>query len=40
MKINLPVQKLDKSLEQFTIDFVESSLRMRWDKIKVVIPIN
>lgn len=40
MKINLPVQKLDKSLEQFTIDFVESSLRMRWDKTKVVIPIN
>ena len=40
MKINLPVQKLNKSLEQFTIDFVESSLRMRWDKTKVVIPIN
>ena len=40
MKINLPVQKLDKSLEQFTIDFVESSLRMRWDNTKVVIPIN
>lgn len=40
MKINLPVQKLDESLEQFTIDFLESSLRMRWDKTKVVIPIN
>ena len=40
MKINLPVEKIDKSLEQFTIDFVESSLRMRWDKTKIVIPIN
>lgn len=40
MKINLPVQTLDESLEQFTIDFVESSIRIRWDTTKVVIPIN
>ena len=40
MKINLPVQNLNESLEQFTIDFVGTSLRMRWDTTKVVIPIN
>lgn len=40
MKINLPTQKLEEPLEQFTIDFVESSLRMRWDTTKVVIPIH
>ena len=40
MKINVPVQKLSESLEQFTIDFVESSLRIRWDDIKVIIPIH
>ena len=39
MKINLPTQKLEEPLEQFTIDFVETSLRIRWDTTKVVIPI-
>jgi hypothetical protein len=40
MKINIPVQSIDKPLEQFTIDFVGSSIRMRWDRTKVIIPIN
>ena len=40
MKINLPVQVLGESLDQFTIDFVGSSIRIRWDTTKVVIPIN
>lgn len=40
MKINIPVQAIDNSLEQFTIDFVGSSIRMRWDRTKVIIPIN
>jgi hypothetical protein len=39
MKINVPVQVLEEPLEQFTIDFVETSLRLRWDTTKVVIPI-
>ena len=40
MKINIPVKSIDKTLEQFTIDFVGSSIRMRWDRTKVIIPIN
>ena len=40
MKINIPVKSIDKPLEQFTIDFVGSSIRMRWDRTKVIIPIN
>ncbi|MDA8947571.1 DUF2911 domain-containing protein [Flavobacteriaceae bacterium] len=40
MKVNVPVQTTEEAVEQFTIDFVESSLRMRWDTTKVVIPIN
>mgnify|MGYP001405255412 FL=1 len=40
MKINIPVQAIDNSLEQFTIDFVGSSIRMRWDRTKIIIPIN
>lgn len=40
MKVNVPVQSLEEPLEQFTIDFVDSSLRMRWDTTKVVIPIH
>ena len=40
MKINIPVQIIDKPLEQFTVDFVGSSIRMRWDRTKVIIPIN
>ncbi len=40
MKINIPVQSLNITHEQFTIDFVGSSLRIRWDNIQVVIPIN
>lgn len=40
MKINIPVQAIDNPLEQFTIDFVGSSIRMRWDRTKVIIPIN
>ena len=40
MKINIFVQIINKPLEQFTIDFVGSSIRMRWDRTKVIIPIN
>ena len=40
MKINIPVQAIDNPLEQFTIDFVGSSIRMRWDRTKIIIPIN
>ena len=40
MKINIPVQAIEKPLEQFTIDFIGSSIRMRWDSTKVIIPIN
>jgi len=40
MKVNVPVQSFEEPLEQFTIDFVDSSLRMRWDTTKVVIPIH
>jgi len=43
LSITVPVQKMDESLEQFTIDFNKDSLGinliMRWDKTKVVIPI-
>ena len=42
-RINVPVSTLDKMIEQFTIDFVKDSigvsLRMRWDKTKILIPI-
>ena len=40
MKINTATQVLDKSLEQFTIDFVDNYLRMRWDTTQVTIPID
>ena len=39
MKVNVPVQTLDSPVEQFTIDFVDHYLRMRWDTTQVVIPI-
>ena len=41
MRVNVPVMNKEKSLEQFTIDFVEdstgASLRMRWDTTMVLI---
>ena len=40
MKFKVAVQSTEEAVEQFTIDFVESSLRMCWDTTKVVIPIN
>jgi len=40
MKVNVPVTSLSESLEQFTIDFVDSSLRFRWDTTEVLIPIH
>ena len=40
MKINVPVQSLDDSVEQFTIDFVDNLLRMRWDTSQVVLSID
>ena len=43
MRVNVPVQQKDQSVEQFTIDFVEDStgvaLRMRWDTTAVLIGI-
>jgi hypothetical protein len=39
MKINTSHQSLDKPLEQFTIDFVDNYLRMRWDTTQVTLPI-
>lgn len=39
MKINLPVQQLQDPIEQFTMDFIGSDLRMQWETTKVVIPI-
>jgi hypothetical protein len=39
MKINLPVQQLETPVEQFTMDFVGSALRIQWDTTKVVIPL-
>ena len=43
MRVNVPVQTNDKSIEQFTIDFVEDStgvsLRIRWDTTTVLIGI-
>jgi len=38
MQMNLPVEKLAESLEQFTIDFVDENLRIRWDTTQVLIP--
>ena len=40
MKVNVPVTSLSESVEQFTIDFVDSSLRFRWDTTEVLIPIH
>ena len=40
MKINIPIKPIDTIHEQFTIDFVESSIRMRWENIEALIPIN
>jgi len=39
MKINLPTQTLDDVVEQLTLDFVGSNLRIQWDTTKVVLPI-
>ena len=40
MKINTASQSLDKSIEKFTIDFIDNYLRIRWDTTQVSIPIN
>ena len=40
MKINIATQSLEVPLEQFTIDFIDNYLRMRWDSTQVTIPIN
>ena len=40
MKVNTATQNLDKPLEQFTIDFVDNYLRMRWDTTQITLPIN
>lgn len=43
LKINVPVQKLDSSVEQFTIAFDNSTdnlfLTMAWDDVKVAVPL-
>jgi hypothetical protein len=43
ISIEVESNEIDNSIEQFTIDFLDSdstiSLRMRWDKIEVLIPI-
>ena len=38
MQINLPVDTLSETLEQFTIDFLDQNLRIRWDTTQVLIP--
>jgi hypothetical protein len=44
MSVNIATAKLMNSIEQFTIDFVETddslSLRFRWDTTSVSLPIN
>ena len=40
MKINTATQALGKPLEQFTIDFVDNYLRMRWDSTQITLPIH
>lgn len=35
----VPVKMLDNSVEQFTINIMESSLRMEWDKTSVTVPV-
>ena len=44
LSVNIPIKEMDESLEQFTIDFNKDSiginLRMRWDKTKILIPVN
>lgn len=38
MKINLPTETLENSIEQFTIDIIDQNIRMRWDTTQVLIP--
>ena len=40
MKINIPTQTLEEPLEQFTVDFKEQNIRMRWDTTQVLIPFS
>ena len=40
MKLNLPVESLPEIVEQFTIDFVEQNIRLRWDTTQVLIPFS
>jgi len=40
MRINLPVEYLPETMEQFTIDFVEQNIRLRWDTTQVLIPFS
>ena len=39
LKSKVAVTTLEDVVEQFTIDFVGSSIRMRWDTTEVIIPI-
>lgn len=39
LKTKVAVTTLEDVVEQFTIDFVGSSIRMRWDKTEAIIPI-
>ena len=38
MKINLPTETLENSIEQFTIDIIDQNIQMRWDTTQVLIP--
>jgi len=40
MKLNLPVESLPEVVEQFTIDFLEQNIRLRWDTTQVLIPFS
>ena len=40
MKINLPTQTLEEPKEQFTIDFKDQNIRLRWDTTQVLIPFS
>ena len=43
ISIEVESNEIDNSIEQFTIDFLDSdstiSLRMRWDNLEVLVPI-
>ena len=40
-KINVPVKKLDKAVEQLTISFAaDNTMNIAWDKTQVAVPLN